>query len=301
MRKLAIPAVLVILAFARTAGASNCSWTAAPTNINFGNYSVFSPGALLANSTFTINCTPNTTGRITLNRGTNSASYTPRTLKLTAGSVYLNYNLYVDPAATTQIWGDGTGGTTYYEQYNSTPQNKSFTDQIFGQLPAVSDIGVGVYNDTLIATLTWGGGSSITQQFTVQTTVIAECVVNTFGINFGAYDPLGANASSPRTASAVLNVYCTKGAVGTVSLDTGTNFSGSLRRMKNASGAFMNYNIYKDGAYATVWDTTNVNSATSTSRYTPLAGGFTAYGSIPANQDVAIGNYSDTVQATVNY
>jgi spore coat protein U-like protein len=296
-----IAVAVVVIISARVVRAGNCQWIAAPTNLNFGNYSVFSPGPLTANSAFTVMCTPNQTLTLKLNDGANSASYTPRSMKVGApGTALLNYNLYTD-AGLTQIWGDGTGGTTYYEQYNSSPGNKNFSDLIYGQLPAAADAPAGTYQDIITATLTSTGGSTLTQTFTVSATVVAECTVSSFGINFGAYDPIVANAAAPLNSTTVLSVYCTKSTTGAIALDLGSNVSAGVRRMKNAGGAFLNYNIYTDSGYGTVWNTVNTRSATSSSRFTPLNGGFTAYGQIAGGQDAAVGAYSDTVVATVNY
>src|SRR5580765_1421881 len=107
-------------------------------------------------------------------------------------------------------------------------------------------------------------------------------------MSFGTYDPF---SGTPLDSRAIVNVYCTKGTRGDVSLDNGTNFSGGTRRMKNAGGVFMNYDIYKDAGYATVWNAANINSATSTSRTLALGGGFIAYGRIPAGQDLPAGSY----------
>jgi spore coat protein U-like protein len=64
---------------------------------------------------------------------------------------------------------------------------------------------------------------------------------------------------------------------------------------------YMNYNIFLNSGRTTIWNTTNVSSSTSTSRFTPLGGGLVGYGRVPAGQDIAIGAYSDTITATVNY
>jgi spore coat protein U-like protein len=130
---------------------------------------------------------------------------------------------------------------------------------------------------------------------------VGDCTVSAFTLSFGVYEPVVVNAASPLDSSSTINVYCTKGTRGDVSLDNGSNFAAGNRRMKSAAAAFMTYEIYKDAGRATVWNAVNINSATSTSKTLPLGGGFIAYGRIPGGQDLAAGAYNDTLQATVTY
>ena len=306
MKQLLRRAAVLALFAAQPLLASNCDWVTVPPNIDFGTYSVFTSSALAAKSDFKINCTPNTTGQITLSKGT-SVVYDPRTMKLTTGADLVNYNLYTDAAATPAfIWGDATGGSTVYAKYNSTPGNKDFADSIFASmpvLPANSDPLPGTYKDTITATLSWGAARTDARQFTVQVVIQPECIVKTFTLPFGNYDPVSVHKTTDLTAQTVVNVYCTRTTPATVSLDNGMSFSAGTRRLKNGA-SFLNYDIFKDAAFGTVWNAANLNSGTSTSHTVALgpgAGGFRAYGRILAGQDVATGTYYDTVQATVNY
>ena len=131
----------------------------------------------------------------------------------------------------------------------------------------------------------------------VSATVIANCTVSTFSLAFGNYDPLSATNLDAQTT---VNVYCTKGATGTVSLDLGINASGATRRMTDGTN-FMNYEVYKNAGRTVIWNAVNTNSAVSTSKSTALNGGFTAYGRVPAGQDLPVGAFFDTLQATVNF
>jgi spore coat protein U domain-containing protein, fimbrial subunit CupE1/2/3/6 len=287
---LAIAAVLVVPA----AYAVNCSWNTVPTNINFGAYSVFGP-AVTATSTFQIQCTPPATGNVTLTKGS-STTYTPRTMTKAGGS--LGYNLYRD-AANTAIWGDGTSGTQYLS-FTPVPGNTTLTTTIYGTIPANLDSPPGTYTDTVQATLNWGSGSS-SQFFTITATISAECNVSTSALNFGNYDPVSANATTPLDATTAVNVYCTAQTPVTVALNNGLWVTGSTRRLKSAAGNFLTYDMYKDAARTTVWNATNLNSGTSTSKLTPINNGFTVYGRLMAGQDIPAGSYSDTVTVTVNY
>lgn len=273
-----------------------CTWTTVPANINFGNYSVFG-SALTANSAFAINCVPPATGNITLSTG-GSGSFSRLLSKASAPAGTLGYNLYRD-AAGSIVWGDGTSGTQYLT-FTGTPGNKNLAGQIYGIIPANLDGPPGTYTDTIQATLsgTWG---SISQFFTVTATILAECTVATSALNFGNYDPVAVNKTSPLDSTTVVDVYCTAQTPASVALDNGQWVFGSTRRLKDASGNFLTYEMYKDTSRSVVWNTTNTNSGTSTSKLTPINGGFTVYGRLPAGQDIPAGSYSDTVTVTVNY
>ena len=290
--------LLGLLLVPGAAQAINCSWDIIPTNMNFGIYSPFSASPVTATSAFQFTCTPPATATLILSRGA-SATYNPRTMTRTVAPVYtLNYNLFMD-AANAIIWGDGTSGTQYLT-FVSTPGAKTTGGTIYGTIPANLDVAPGTYTDTIQATLDWGTGSS-QQFFTVTVTVTAECTVSTTAVNFGPYDPVSANAATPKDSTGTVNVYCTAGTLANVSLDLGSHASGSTRRMLGTTGDLLTYEIYRDAARTVVWNTVNRDSGTSASKTIPINGGFIAHGRIPAGQDVRIGSYSDTVLVTVNY
>lgn len=140
-----------------------------------------------------------------------------------------------------------------------------------------------------------------TANLSVTASVSAMCSITTTAVAFGAYDPVVANASTDLTAAGSVNVACTKGTPATIDLGNGGNFSGGSRRMGSGSD-FLNYALYKDAARTQVWgtglaggSTLAYNAATKASTVVPV------YGTVPQNQDVTVGAYSDTVVATINY
>ncbi len=275
-----------------------CSWNQAPTNVAFGNYAVFSPTALTATSTFQFRCNPPSVGTLTLSRGS-SPTYNPRTMQRTTAPVTtLSYNLFMD-AANTTIWGDGTSGTQYLT-FVSEPRNQTYSGTIYATIPAGLDAATGNYSDTIQATLAWGGGSS-NRFFTVTATVPSSCTTATTPLNFGAYDQVSVNAATPLDSTAVVNVDCTIGTLATVALNLGAHASGTTRRMLGSTGSFLTYEVYNNSGRTVVWNGTNTESGTSTSKNSSINGGFVAYGRIFAGQDVGIGSYSDTLLVTVNY
>lgn len=282
--------VLVLLSGAMApVYAGNCNWVSAPTAMNFGPYSVFAPADDTANSTFTIRCTPNTYGRVTVT----PVSVPYRTAS--SGGNTANYNLYLD-AGGTQIWGDAITGGYTYDRYSGTSGTKVFTDSIYGIAPAGQSLAPGTYTATVIVQLSesnnpngpWTADAPVAgYPVTITLVVSAECRVDTFALSF-TYDPF---AAAPATASSVVKVYCTPGtsAISTT-LDSGLNPLMGQKRMTNTVD-YLNYSAALTGA----------TSGASSSSLVPIANGFPLSGSIPAGQDVSTGTYYDTLQALVNY
>ncbi len=122
--------------------------TISTTAASFGTYDVFNTSPLDTTGSVVFNCGDNANVHITLDKGGASTFNSRRML---TGSVELNYNLYTDAARTT-IWGDGSGGTTFYSN-PSTPSNQNVTVMVYGRIPARQDVSAGSYTNTVIATI----------------------------------------------------------------------------------------------------------------------------------------------------
>ena len=149
-------------------------------------------------------------------------------------------------------------------------------------------------------TLSGQEGSS-SASLTVSATVTQNCTITTTPVNFGAYDPVSANATAPLDGLGSVVVTCTRGAAAKVGLSVGNNAEGTTRRMGQGAAAYLAYELYKDASRATVWgDTldTALDIAPAPSR-NPRT--FTVYGRVAAAQDATVGAYTDTVLATVNF
>lgn len=289
----------VMVAIPSIARAGNCKFVTPPSTLAFGTYSPF--GSFVdATTSFTVRCSANTTGSLRLSMGS-SSTYFPRTMRI--GTNTLGYNLYLDSGASV-VWGDGSSGTTQYEAYNSDPGEKVFNVTIYGRIPAGMDAAPGSsYVDTITASLYVGGSFDESKTFQVTASIAGECTVESFNLNFGNYDPAGANSASALDATTTVTAYCTKGTNATVSLSPGSYYSAGSRRMAGPAGEFLRYNIFTDAGRTAEWNTANTIAATSTSKTVPLGGisGLVGYGRIPAAENVRAGNYTDTVVATVNY
>ena len=118
--------------------------------VAFGTYNVFAATALAVNGSIAVSCGGSGSGSVTLDKGQNSSSFVSRAMKRTGGATLLTYNLYTD-AATTIVWGDGTGGST--TQTLSGNNNLSVTLTVFGKMGAGQDVPAGSYTDTVVITV----------------------------------------------------------------------------------------------------------------------------------------------------
>jgi spore coat protein U-like protein len=136
------------------------------------------------------------------------------------------------------------------------------------------------------------------------------CSASATGVSFGAYYPLsGSNVDAAGnvrvSCQAVLNIFGTINY--SVALSTGHSGTYTPRHMDNA-GNPLNYNLYTDDTYTTIWGNGTGSSgvvagAIALSLLLPSAHvDHPIYGRIPGSQTSAVvGNYSDTITVTVTY
>jgi spore coat protein U-like protein len=133
----------------------------------------------------------------------------------------------------------------------------------------------------------------------VQIQITAECrVVSASTLDFGSHGLLVANVDS----SSVLTVQCTNGTPYTVGLGLGAGSGATLasRKMTGPGGATVNYTLYKDAAYTTLWgNAVPADLVSGTGNGASQA--ITVYGRVTAQTTPAIGTYTDTVAIEVTY
>lgn len=145
----------------------------------------------------------------------------------------------------------------------------------------------------------FSAGSSSTQ-FGVSANVASNCLIDATAMSFGTYDP---TAGTDNTASSVVSVRCSKNAPVTILLDKGQGVGATdiARTMSLAGNDAMNYGLYSDSGRTANWGTT-AGGQGATGAGLATAVNLTVYGKIPKNQyTVGVGNYADTITATVNY
>lgn len=153
--------------------------------------------------------------------------------------------------------------------------------------------------------------------FQAKAQVNPNCSITVAGdLDFGSYDPVGANASAAKTGSTSLGLTCTRGSNSTISLSTSANYGAALpglRSMITGAGGVGNtlsYELFQPTALGgssassgTPWgDGSTGGIVYSVPVSTGIAGRTVlVFGSIPGGQDVSTGAYLDAVTATVNF
>jgi len=127
----------------------------------------------------------------------------------------------------------------------------------------------------------------------------AACTVSATGVSFGNYNVFTATAT---TSNGTVTYHCGNADHNIqISISTGSSGTYVARTLKRSSEA-LSYNLYLDSAFATVWgDGSGVTGVYQKSNPPNSDVNLTVYGRIPAQQDVTVGSYSDTVVATINF
>ena len=155
MRRL-FPLLLLLTAYTHPAWAQTCTTSA--TGFVFGVYQPLTGAPSLSTGTVSVNCNPGLVSllisyTISLGPGT-AGSFSPR--KLSGPGGQLGYQFYKD-ALRTQVWGDGTGGTsTVTDGYLLgviLPVVRTYT--VYGSIPGGSKVGIGAYSDTVLIVLNY--------------------------------------------------------------------------------------------------------------------------------------------------
>ena len=125
------------------ARANKCTLTI--TNVAFGSYDVFVKTNTTSTGSVQVSCNQILSYTVSMSAG--SGTLTSRVMK--SGSYQLDYNLYTNATYTT-IWGDGTSGTS---TVSATAIGATYT--VYGQIPALQNVPVGSYSDTITVTVTY--------------------------------------------------------------------------------------------------------------------------------------------------
>jgi spore coat protein U-like protein len=115
---------------------------------------------------------------------------------------------------------------------------------------------------------------------------------------FGAYDVF---SPTPRDSTAVLSVFCDEHSNVTIQLSRGSSPTFVPRTLLKGA-ATLNYNLFRDAAYSTIWgDGTGGTSDLTVRINRNHTSTFPVYGRLPAGQDASAGTYADTIIVSVIY
>jgi len=148
----------------------------------------------------------------------------------------------------------------------------------------------------------FGQSSSNTASLSISATVSKNCTIATAPVAFGAYDSVTANRTAPLDGTGTVIVTCTKGAPAKVALNTGANASGTTRRMVGTVNTeHLTYELYRDSGHTQVCGNTATDALDIPPAVNQNPQSFPVYGRVAQAQTAAVGSYSDTVVATVNF
>lgn len=311
--------LLLMLGLAHAAHATVTCTVSAPT-LAFGTYPIVSSDT--ASSTVTVTCTRGTNGdkayAYDIQMSVGGGTFAQRTL--TGGGQTLSYNIYQD-LGNTQIWGDGTGGSTIFSgTYDFTPVTIGVptviaTIPVYATIPAHS---LTVNNDQLPNTYLSNITLTIrrtapnpptnltpTGTMAVSATINPGCsIVSNATLGFGNYDPAAVGATD---AATTISFRCTLSSI----YDIGFGGTVGARTMSGPGGDTLGYELYQDSGRTTTWGNAQDTSTIAADDAADTTGNGlstlnaaharTVYGRIPAGQDVNAGSYSSTVTITIYY
>ena len=117
-------------------------------------------------------------------------------------------------------------------------------------------------------------------------------------LDFGTYFSLSVLVSiTSQIGNGSLRVNCLLNTPYKVLLSAGGSGNVAARRMTGPASAQINYNLYTNATYATVWDNTTgvAGTGTGTDQYLQV------YGRVPAQSAPTVGTYTDTITVTVSW
>ena len=137
--------------------------------------------------------------------------------------------------------------------------------------------------------------------FLVSLIVSSDCSISANPLPFGTATSTLATVAIKHDTN--LSVTCTTGTTYTVALDAGT-VTGSAVATRLMAGTGTNastvqYQLYSDSAYGTVWGDTSSNWVSGVG--TGVAVSVPVYGEVPAQPIPAADNYSTTETATITF
>jgi len=158
-------------------------------------------------------------------------------------------------------------------------------------------------------------GTYTSATVSVSTSVNANCTITTNALNFGAFDPIGAQQTNNLDVGTnQISIACVQGSAPTIGFNLGSNPSGSTRRMLRTTlpADYLNYELYQPpgnnpnttctfGGSLAVWGNSGSNLFTPAAPPSKASRSFYICARVPSGQDPSVGTYNDTVTATVNF
>ena len=140
----------------------------------------------------------------------------------------------------------------------------------------------------------------LTANLAVSAVVVPNCRLTVEPLAFGSYDPLGVHSIANLEATAALVLTCTRDSHATIVMDGGRNAGPGLSRGLALGTDRLEYQIYRDSARTQVWGR-GADSRSVLAQGLRSPSELVVYGRILGGQEVAAGNYTDVITATVDF
>jgi spore coat protein U-like protein len=139
---------------------------------------------------------------------------------------------------------------------------------------------------------------TVTDAFDVSITIQPACNITADSdLSFGTQSYL----NETHEAEVSVDIQCTNGTTGRISLDDGTGGGSVIARTMEYQGNSIEYSLYTNSDYTTHWGDGTSGSSTVDHIGTGAATALTIYGRTPVQGEPPAGTYSDTVTITVSY
>ena len=122
----------------------------------------------------------------------------------------------------------------------------------------------------------------------------ASCTISNTGVIFGKYDIFSVHDLD---TTGTINVNCSSGTPYSITMSAGFG-NYETRQMKSGIN-ILNYNLYTNATYITLWGDGTNGSATVNGEGTGTSVSHTVYGRIAHSQNPPVGSYSDNIVVTV--
>lgn len=226
----------------------------------------------------------------------------------TSPASLLQYQLYYDAAQSRKIPGSNQKNQaqcqTFQLQANAGTQNSLI--KLYGRVLPGQNVPAGFYK-TNSATLklyyahnydseapsdseVLGQPNTATNNFVVNSNYENSCLIQSAtDIDFGTVEQI----KSPISGSGKIQLACPQGTEMQVSLNEGLNAAGPQRRMRNMSGDYIQYNLYRDANRSQAWGNNNFYPVDEQT--------IQIYANVMPQPIRSVGRYSDTVTVTLTY
>jgi spore coat protein U-like protein len=152
----------------------------------------------------------------------------------------------------------------------------------------------------LAASPAFAGNTVASQTIGVGLTIEDQCTITAPAtLSFGTHGIILTDVD----AQANMTIECTKETPYSIGLDDGLNHASATtttRAMKSGTN-YINYELYSGSAGGTFWGETVGTDTVDSSSAAGSDEVITIYGQVPQHQNQPVGNYSDTVTATIWY